>query len=923
MTRNVRKKSAPALLDQIVQSSAETSDMARSTVLGRLIREERSKAIEQAMAKTSDGFVLSRMLSDITDEAIKGLYVAGAAVFPDEARHLSVLAVGGYGRRRLAPFSDIDLLVLHSAKAGQSIKPLLDFILYALWDAGLTVGQTVHSPSTALNFVKEDVEGCTSFLDARPLIGNDKLSGEFITRFDKYRQQSAPGFVEAKLAERDARIALGQNSRYIVEPDIKEGKGGLRDVQTLHWLAKYAYGPLSNEEMIRKGVFTEEDVMAFDKALAFLWSVRFQLHVTKGRADEQLSFDVQPIVAEKLGYKDRKSSSAAERLMKHYFLNAREVGRMTGIISTALEDAQVKKSRLFDGTFLGVGGRQGKSGRSRRIRADEFGAPDAFVLKGDRLNFADPAHDLQKNTLDILRLFRIAGRAPACEIHPDALRSIAEIVPKLRPSDFKDEDHVATVKAIILDTENPESVLRDMSELGVLGKCFPAFAMLIGRVVYGLYRRFTVDEHVLKSIGVLNLIHRGEDAEYNPVSTKIMQETDMPLHFYLAILMHETAYALPQPDQQKVERKVRSSLAPYIDNKNQLDDVVWVASHHKIMAHTATRRNIMETRTVSQFAETVGTIERLNLLIVLTVSHLRVAGINSWDKWTRRDISVLYDATAAWFRGGEAALRDSLKKRRDALRSKTARKLKEWPVTQLDRFFGRLSDGFFEGVNPDSAARFAKLLDKVDRESEQGDVVLTVLEEGMVEAIVYSRDKPGLYANVAGAIAQTGGTIRASAAFPVKAVSKGADMAANIFIFESDEITQAVLSKEESKLIDRFQALIREGIMLIDAVPVELPARVGDRREDFDVPSVVTLDSETSEDCLIVEARGLDRPGLLNNLTATLSDIGISIRSAHVATYGEIAVDTFYVQDMPGYKITNKRRQEMIKRRILSVLNGN
>ena len=762
------KKTKPGLLlEEIVRQSSELKDLGRSAMLGKLIHKYRDEVISKKLTHSKKDGRLPRSLSEATDEAVKGLYLAGAAIYPEEAAHLCVLAIGGYGRARLAPFSDIDLLFLHSPRASQKIKPLLDFMLYPMWDAGLTVSQCVHTASSAIDFAKEDIEGCTSFLDARALIGHERLSAEFLTRFDKYRQQSIPAFIEAKLAERDSRLVRSGNSRYLVEPDVKEGKGGLRDVDTLHWLARYAYGPQATEKLISLGFFSEEDLAAFGKSLGFLWSVRFQLHMIKGRADEHLSFDVQRQVAARLGYKDRSSAKAVERLMKHYFLNAREIGRMTGIISTALEEAQVKRSRLFDGGFLGMGSKRIRAQQARKIRLDEFGLVDGFVLQGDRLNFKKTTKTIEKNPLELVRLFRIAGRKPACEIHPDALKKVAEAVPSLRSSQMKTPEIARALEKILLDTEDPEHVLRDMSETGLLGLCVPAFGMLVGRVVYGLYRRFTVDEHVLKSIGILTNIHKGNEASDHPISTQIMKRTTTPLAFYLAVLLHETAYALPQPDQDKVERKIKTSLSPFIIKQPLHDDVVWVASHHKIMAHMATRRNVMEARTVSQFAELVGTVERLNLLIVLTVCHLRVAGINSWDRWTRRNISVLYQATMAWFEGGELALARNLKQRRDGLRSKTARKLKDWPVPQLDRFFDRLSDGFFEAVNPEAAARFARLLDSVDQSDRQrasghqstgqGDVTLTLLDEGMVEAIIYSRDRPGLYANIAGVIATCGG----------------------------------------------------------------------------------------------------------------------------------------------------------------------
>ena len=902
-----------------MSAAASASDRERSSVLGKLIRDAREQAISEALPKARRGVPLAEKLSALTDDAVTALYEAGSRVYPEEAKFLAVAAIGGYGRGKLAPYSDIDLLFLHTPRAEQKIKPLLDFILYALWDAGLAVSQFVYSPAMALDFAKEDHAGCTSFIDTRPLAGNERLTSEFITRFDKYRERTINEFVTQKLEERSARLVEDRASRYAVEPDIKEGKGGLRDVQTIYWLSRYAYGVRNVDDQVEAGVLTEEEAVQFRKAIEFFWSLRVHLHDIKGRADECLTFDVQPEIAERLGYHRRGKMEPAERLMKHYFLHAREVGRLIGVLSTSLEEAEFKTSRLFDSGIFNFRAKRGTTEKIRAIRQDEIGPADPFVLKGDRMNFVDP-EGLEERPLDMFRLFRFAGRKPACEIHPDALQAVATAARHVSRKSMKTPEMALVFKQILLDTEEPVRVLRDMSEAGLLGQYLPAFGMLIGRMKRGLYRRYTLDEHVLKSLEILVKIRRGEAASDHPISSQIMQGTSDVLPFYLAVFMHETERAYPAQERGRVARRINSSIAHILKDADARAHVVWAVMNHRLMSRTSARRNVMDPQTVRRFAEEVQTQERLDLMLVLTICHLRVAGINSWDKWTRRDISVLYQATRAWLKGGEPALAEFMLRRRAVLRNKTARHLPDWSVTQLDNFFGRMASEFFEGVNPSSAARFAQLVREVDQSSIPGRAVVNPLADGMAEVMVYSRDKPGLFADIAGVIAMSGCAVRAATAFPVKALSKGPDMAANIFVFQGEEGVQTPegpqISEAVQVLTERFNAAIAQtGPKSLNMVP-----RIGDRRHSFVRKSSVTLDEETSADCLIVETRGRDRPGLLYKLASALRDIGVSIRTAYIATFGELAVDAFYIQDMPGYKITDKRRQEVIRRALMKVL---
>ncbi|MCI5044753.1 MAG: [protein-PII] uridylyltransferase [Aquisalinus sp.] len=912
-------KARENLRSAIIRVAPELSFRESSFKLGQLIRDTRGDAYAKVLGRTRKGSVINRRLSDVTDSAIKGLFEAGAWHYPEEARYLAVMAIGGYGRGALAPYSDIDLLFLHAPYARQKIKPLTDFILYALWDTGFTIAQCVHSPASAIAFAKEDLPGNTSFLDARMLIGEQSIVDDFRARYEKHRQQTVQQFVEAKLDEREQRLSEAHASRYQIEPDVKEGKGGLRDLQTIHWLARFTQGTANIPEHLQAGVFSDEEAVSYRKSLDFMWSVRVQMHDVRGRPDERLTLDIQPQIAERLGYKDRDHMPAAERLMKHYFITAAEVGRLTGVICASLEEAELKSPRLFVSSLFQSLNKGLFGASAKKIRPDEIGSAENFTLRNGRLDFVD--HDaVTNNPVDLFRLFRIAGRAPACDIHPEALKTVASEAKFLRKEIIADLQIAKCFEAILLDTEETEDLLRDMTEASLLGGYFSIFGRLVGRMKYGLFRKYTLDEHTLKSIGVLINIMRGELKKEYPISSSIVHSADTVVPFFLIVALQESLEALPHLPEDRVAREVKKSISHLLQENDAIDDVVWVVLNHKLMASTAARRNIMEPKLVKSFCEQVGTAKRLDLLMVLTACRLHVLGLQSSDNWTRRDITVLYQAAKAWFEGGSTGLEQLLLKRRQTFRNKTARALSDWSVPELEKFFGRLTPAFFDGATPGSAARFAKLTREVDQTNGPGRSVVTFSDNGLVEVMVYSRDRAGLFASVAGTIASIGGTVRASSAFPVSSVGKGPDMAANIFLFRQEQEYSALDTERHHQstgtLVGKFDAAIAS----LDTIDLQLTSRFGDRNRMFDVEAEVLFDQEASEDALIVEARGMDRPGLLYELSSALRDVGVSIKSAYVATYGELAIDTFYIQDLPGYKITDKRRQEVIRRRLLAVL---
>ena len=860
---------------------------------GRLLRETIPHLHQDALAHSNRGDRIALRLSRNIDEIIKALFNHS----PSGGDDFALCAVGGYGRRELAPFSDIDLLFLHKPSGETGLKEIMDFMLYPLWDSGLKIGHGVHTPKGAVDFAKEDMIARTAYLDARLLCGSKKLFDSFHGGYDRLRRRTKNQFVAAKLKEQADRQTVALETRYLVEPDIKDGKGGLRDVQTIRWIYKYVYGGAIGETKAIDKVMDKGERRALQKAERFLWSVRVHLHDLRGRPDEQLTFDIQPEIAARLDYADRSGMSAAERLMKHYFVTAVDVGRLTRILCAKLEEERTKRIPKIPALL------------PKLLQKDEAPGKPNLRIRNGRLDFESAAR-ARKNPRDFFRLFRAFSKNPKYDFHPEALAIVADEAPRVTSDVRKDEKVAALFEGILTKSADPVRVLRIMTEAGLLGKYVPAFGAIVGRIDYGLYRRFTLDEHVLRSIGVLSDITRGKLKDDHPIATRIMRKAQSPLLAYLALLLHESRWTLKEKTTEQCEKLVQRVTQRLGLDAAQAALAGWGAANHLLMVRTAERRNLTEAEAIATFAGLVGSRERLDLMLVLSVCHLRVVGLYSWDEVTRRQMTELYEATAAWFDHGEVALQQRLSARAETARVETRSRLADWSKDEKDNFLGRLTDEMLRSLDPDIIVRFAYLARAAEKDRADAAVTVTP-RDGDLEAIVYADDRPGLLADIAGAVAANGLSVRS-----VQALTTEDGKAFDIFTMQSPD---------GMPLDDLGQARRLHGALLTAAreAPKTAPnlrRRMGDRRAIFSVEPVVRIERDASRDATVIETEGLDRPGLLHELAAALSDLNVSIVSAHIATYGERAVDVFYLCDRNKQKINDAKALNRIEKRLMSVL---
>ncbi|MGF1626930.1 MAG: [protein-PII] uridylyltransferase [Alphaproteobacteria bacterium] len=816
---------------------------------------------------------------------------------PTAGERLSVVAVGGYGRGELAPFSDIDLLFLRPYKRTPRTEQVVESMLYLLWDLGLKLGHSTRSVDECIRLSRGDGTIRTAVLEARWIWGDQKLCADLKRRFhDDLASGTAREFVEMKLAERDARHARMGDSRYVLEPNIKDGKGGLRDLHTLLWIAKYVYGVDQLDQLVERRILTRHEVHVFERAQTFLWTVRCQLHYLAGRPEERLTFEVQQSIADRLGYTDHAGSSEVERFMKRYFLTAKEVGDLTRIFCATLE-AEQTKSRFRIPRL--------------RLRREELGG---FTIESGRLTYVDEGKFLD-DPRNLLRLFRVAQRHKV-DIHPRALQVVSRNL-RLVDKALREDEEANRLFLEMLTGDDPEPTLRRFSEAGVFGRFVPEFGRIVAQMQYNMYHVYTVDEHTIYAIGILARIERGELAEELPLATGLVQKLVSRRVLYVALLLHDIAKGRGG-DHSELGARVAHKLCPRLGmSAEETETVAWLVLHHLVMSETAFKRDLGDPKTIEDFVHLVQSPERLRLLLALTVADIRAVGPHIWNGWKASLLRELYHVANEAMVGGLEV---------DAARERVARKLAElrarlsdWPETEFAAHVARGFDAYWLSYDVDTLAAHARQV----RAAEIEDLPLSVhtrvdREKAVTEVTIYTYDQPGLFSRISGALTVAGADVvdarihtlnngRALDTFRVQdTISNGGVPAA----FDRPDR----LAKLASHLEQSFRGRLR-----VKKVMTERTFQPK-RNKVFKVAPRVLIDQKASATCTVIEVNGADRPGLLYALTRALAERNIVICSAKISTFGERAVDVFYVQDLFGTKIMHESKLAAVRRKLLSVL---
>ena len=809
---------------------------------------------------------------------------------------LSVLSVGGYGRAEMAPYSDVDLLFLTPDATEEWVEKAIENILYLLWDLKLKVGQAVRSVDECLTLGKTDITIRTALLEHRFLTGNRRLANQLDRRlWSELFDKTGPQFVEAKLAEREERHARHGGSRYMVEPNVKEGKGGLRDLQTLFWIAKYLNHARTPDDLVTMGVFDPDEFATFTEAETFLWATRCTLHLCAGRPTEQLTFDVQVEVARAMGYTDKQGRRDVEWFMQDYFTHAKSVGELTRIFLASLEAQHVKKSPGFARSIL---------------NAFNFGiqaTAEGYVLKHGRLDVVDPDR-FSKDPVNILRLFQ-EGLKSELLIHPDAMRLVNTNLDLIDETVRADPEANRIFLDLLLSSNNPERALRRMNELGVLGAFMPEFGRIDAMMQFNMYHHYTVDEHTVRCVSTLFQIEKGDLVEELPVASDILQKGVNRRVIYLATLLHDIGKGLPEDHSIAGERIAREVCTRLGLDTDEVDTVAWLVRHHLLMSDTAQKRDLSDPRTVQDFANIVQSPNRLKLLTVLTVCDIRGVGPGTWNNWKAMLLRELYALTLEALTGKTS--RQSQPERVAEARENLAAKLHGWNAMEIAEECGRHYNSYWMGLDTSTQVVVANLIRQIKSDEPVSQIEQDEARDA-TRACFVMPDHPGIFSRIAGAIALAGANVVDGRTY----TSKDGIVAAVFWIQDDDG------SPYEAARLTRLRKLISQTLKgeVVAREAFKSKDKIKKREKEFIVPTEITFDNEGSEIFTIIEVDTRDRPGLLHDLTRTLSDNSISTSSAIIATYGEQAVDSFYVKDLFGLKIHAKSKQDAIAERLRNAI---
>jgi len=851
------------------------------------------------------GLEAARFLSSVMNAVLAAVFDSLAAKADEAANGISLLAIGGYGAGELAPSSDIDILFIKPDHASKDQDAFLEQVIYVLWDSGLDIGGgAVRTVGETLEIANMNIGERTSLLSLRHVAGDPAPTEALRQALWDEAQSSGPAFVEAKLAERDSRIAKAGRSRYTVEPNLKESKGGLRDLQLMRWLAQFLYGADAFERWVSSGLLTVSDVEKYLSASDFFWTIRFHIHAIVGGKDDRLTFDIQPEIASRMGFNDAAAESAVERFMRRYFLTAMDVGSLTRLVCAKLE-ADHRKSR--------------PRGLARFLpENDGLDEPvdNAFKLVDGRLDFVDPGM-IEKDPILLLRLFWAAS-AMGNDLHPDAMAVVGRNIRKIDDDFRSDSRAVRVFFSILLDSAAPQLVLRLMTEAGLLGEFLPEFGSIVARTQFNMYHRYTVDEHTLQLIGLLREIETGDHPIDHPIATKIVHDIKNRRALHLAALLHDTGKG---KGDQCVEGalQARAACTRLGLPKAEVELVAWLVRKHLLMSDTAQRRDIGDPRTVIEFAREVGSIERLNLLTLLTIIDIRSVGPGIWNGWKGQLLRDLYAATHTVLDGdtssdGDAEIRALLKGQADEAREAFRAKLKRVDDGFANVWTTDLDDSYWLSFSEADRLRHAAF---VRAARSRGDLVAAAARidkrRAATEVMIIAPDRDWLFADIVAVLANLGASVVGA---QVSTTVSGD--AFDVFYVQDASGQPYGFERERARdvLAERVRRAASGTKTRITTRPTQQLTR---RATAFTVIPSVSIDQKAAETATLIEAAGRDRPGLLADLSHTLAESGLVLQSARIDGYGERATDVFYVLKN-GKKLTDSALISDVKASLLAVL---
>jgi len=880
---------------------------------GTLFQTDRQRLIEAVKAErtrvlsmlgdrlsTGDdtGWTAAARLAHWTDVLITELFEQIQSAKPESCRTpMALVGLGGYGRGQLAPHSDIDLLFLTQNAISDDAAGAVEALLYVLWDAGFKVGHAVRSMNQCMTEANEDVRTLTSMIENRLITGDVGLS----TRLnDKVKRLLRGGrsrrFTDEKMEERRNRYMQPGNSRYALEPHVKEGIGGLRDLHTLYWITQARFEGAGPSLLHEQGLLTAGQAERMRTAETFFWTVRFHLHLLTGRGEDRLTFDLQLDVAKALGYAPRGRQQAVERFMTRYYKMTRDVGALSYFVLASVLDDVKAEGGLSLPNFL--------------IPRSEI---DGFQVQNNRLR-ASSAKQFDESPVDLIRIFRVA-LDEGMDIHPKTLQAIMQKARLVSSHHLHENAEAnATFLDILTHRRNPLEVLRLMNDTSVLGYLLPEFGAVVGMMQFNRYHHYTVDEHTLRAVGIMHRVAADEGDDGMGRASAVFGDIVQTRALYVAMLLHDLMKGREQP-HEVLGAEMAKTMAPRMGlTESETSFVSWLIREHLNMSNVAFQRDIDDPEVIKEFAASAGSLERLRALFVLTVADIRAVGPDVWNGWKASLLGQLFVGAADVLTLGTDSPREADRARE--CQSGVAASMRPERQTQLDILIKAAPRSYWLAYDPETILCHLDLMAATDAKDEKIGVAFRQHEdEGWTEVFVYVLDHAGMFAGIAGAVGVCGFDIDGA-----KAHTLGNSMVLDTF---------AVSTHQGEALDDGQRDRLRETIFRV--VTGELPLgpeiekrlkRRSQRIQVLDPDHAIVFNNRASDKYTLLEVSGPNRPGELYRITRALGADGLAIHSAKISSYGQRYVDVFYLRDGLGGKIESTDRLARVKTRVMESLSN-
>lgn len=846
--------------------------------------------IKKLHSQGASGRVVVEARTALVDGLIRDLYrgvekngqgpLAGGAIARGGGQ-CALIALGGYGRAELNPHSDIDLLFLHDGGMGEDRDGLVNPVLYVLWDLGLDVGHSIRTVEESLDLAVKDSTARTSLIDLRFLAGSAGFFESFRARaFAEVYRKDVRAFIGEKIEEREKRYRKYGGSVYLLEPNIKEGEGGLRDIHTAHWIARAFYGLESLWDPGSKGVLSPDAAKKLQEKRDFLWRIRNELHFQSDRKNDQLTFEVQERVARALGYRNTRESLGVERFMQDYYRCASEIKQFT---SEFVE-------RFVPRTAAGGGGKK--------------------IVKGCEV--AGGLVTVHRSALPARRVLMIAAfrvaRAHGAELSAETKSLIRENLSLIDASFRRDAEVREEFKEILLSGRAFE-ILQRMNELRVLGRLIPEFARLYYRAQHDIYHVYTVDTHSLFALGELEKLKKGEYRDAYPLLSQVAQQVDDYVSLLLAGLFHDIGKGWGRGHIRtgvKVAPRILSRLG---FGRRVRESVVFLIRNHLHMSHVAQRRDLHEEKTIHSFARAMKTQDNLRMLYLLTFADLKAVGPESWTDWRSALLQELYlKAMEELEEGGiREPWRTRQEKKIQAVRDRARRLLKDHPGEFTEEFLEGFHHRYFLVYSPEEIVRHAGVFSGFS-----GDTPFSVVKDdhpdrGFSEVLLCTKDTPGLLSKIAGVFASNNVNIL-GVRINVRRDGKVMDTY-HITDFQKRAMTDEA---RWEKVVGELPGVLEGSINVEDLVARRKRPSIIKEKVARRFPTRITVDNRSSDLCTVIDVYTNDRPGLLYDMTSTLHRLGLYIAISKISTKVDQVADVFYVQDLGGRKIMDRKRLDRI-----------